>query len=118
MIGVVMRAYMYFLGRWICVPLEECGERHLYLATSGRFPARVKGGDVGNGVNLGEGVDVARGTDGEVGSGVYSVGWDGESASIKVQGLLAGLRDKGMVGEIWRHAEGEFKRITEQNEGS
>jgi hypothetical protein len=27
--------------------------------------------------------------------------------------LLAGLREKGMVDEVWRHTEGEFKRITE-----
>jgi hypothetical protein len=61
---------------------------------------------------------VARGTTGEVGSGVYSICWDGASASPTVEKLLAGYRDKGMVEEIWRHTESEFKRITEQDEGS
>lgn len=114
-IGVVMRAYIYLLGRWICVPIQESGERHLYFATSARFPP--VSGD-GSGVPLGAGVDVARGTTGEVGSGVYSVEWDGACASFKVQKLLAGYRDKGMVEEIWRHTESEFKRITEQEEDS
>jgi hypothetical protein len=117
-LGVIIRAYIYFLGRWICVPLKESGERHLYLATSSRFPPVSAGGDGGSGVPLGDGVDIARGTTGEVGSGVYSVGWDGESASPAVQKLFAGFRDKGMVEEIWQHTENEFKRITEQNESS
>ena len=116
-LGVVLRAYIYFLGRWICVPIEESGERHLYLATSARFPPASAGSDGGSGVPEGDGIDVAQGTTGEVGSGVYSVQWDGASASPTVHKLLAGYRDKGMVEEIWQHTESEFKRITEQNKG-
>jgi hypothetical protein len=94
------------------IPVEESGERHLFLATSGRFPPRAPGGDgVGNsGVKWGG--QVARGTMGEVGSGVYSVGWDCESASREVERLLVGYRDEGMAEGIWRHAEGEFQRIS------
>jgi len=103
--GVVMRMYFWLAGRWICVPLKECGERHLWLATSGRFPGRGEA----------EGKDGARGSDGVVGSGVYSVGWDGESAGDKVVELLAKYREEGMVERVWEHAEGEFKRITRQN---
>ena len=65
-----------------------------------------------------DGVGMARGTTGEARSRVYSVGWDGESAPPAVQKLLAGFRDKGMVEEIWQHTEKEFRRITEQDEGS
>jgi len=94
----------------VCAEIDETGERHLYLATSARYPPVSGGGGGGGGgrdlaVPLGDGVDVARGTTGEVGSGVYSVGWDGESASPAVWELLAGLRNKGMVEEIWRHTE-------------
>lgn len=115
--GVVLRAYIYFLGRWVCVPIEETGERHLYLATSARYPPVSGGEGRGFAVPLGDGVDVARGTTGGVGSGVYSVGWDGESSFPVVWKLLAGLREKGMVEDVWRHTESEFKRITGQDEG-
>lgn len=98
----------------IFVPLEECGERHLFLATSGRFRA-AEGGC--NGVRVGEGDEVAVGTSGVRASGMYSVGPDCESASAEVLELLAGLREKGMVDEIWRHTEGEFTRVTELSGG-
>ena len=102
------------LRTYVLVPLDESGERHLYLATSARFPA-VKGRC--DGVRLGDGVDVALGTTGEMGSGVYWLGSDCESASPAVRELLAELREKGMVEEVWRHTEGEFKRIIELDEG-
>lgn len=110
-LGVLMRAFVYLAGHWICVPLEECGERQLYLATSARYSSVSAGGEGGEGVPLGDGVDVARGTTGEIGNGIYSVAWDGTSASPTVQKLLASYRDKGMVEEVWRHTESEFDRI-------
>ena len=112
-IGVLMRAFIFVFGYWMCVPIEECGERQLFLATSARYPPAKKGGsDAGSGLRLGDGVDVARGTDGEVGSGVYSVEWDGTSASSKVQKLLAAYRTEGMVEKIKEHTESEFDRVT------
>lgn len=110
--GVVMRTYFGLIGRWICVPIEECGERHLYLATSARYPPLS--GEC-SAVPAGHGVEVAEGTTGKVGSGVYSILWDGESSSSAVKKLLAGYRDDGMVEELWRHTESEFNRITAQN---
>lgn len=111
-LGVVLRALVFLAGRWICIPVEESGERHLFLATSKRFPPRIHA--EGN-----SGVDwqgkVARGTTGEIGAGVYSVGWNCECASLDVEKLLAGYREKGMVEEIWGHAESEFQRITVQD---
>ena len=111
-IGVLMRAFIFVFGYWMYVPIEECGERQLYLATSARYPPAKGGSDSGSGLPLGDGVDVARGTDGEVGRGVYSVEWDGTSASSKVQTLLAGYRDEGMVEKIREHTESEFDRVT------
>ena len=110
--GVFMRAFLFVVGYWVCVPIEECGERQLFLATSARYPPAGVIDDSGSGVRLGDGVDVAKGTTGEVGSGVYSVLWDGTSASTAVQEVLAGYRDKGMVEEIQQHTKGEFDRIT------
>lgn len=100
---------------WLCVPIDECGERKLFLATSARYPPTSVGSDGRSGVPLGGGIDVARGTTGEVGSGIYSVGWNGTSASPTVEKLLAGYWDKGMVEKIWRHTESEFNRITKQD---
>lgn len=100
------------LGTGTFVSLDESGERHLYLATSARFPP-VRGEEV----SLGGAITVALGTTGEIGSGVYSVGSDCESASGAVQELLTGLRENGMVEEVWRHTEGEFRRITELDGG-
>ena len=74
--------------------------------------------DGGSGVPIGDGVDLARGTTGKVGSGVYSVEWDGESASTAVEKLLAGYRSERMVEEIWRHAESIFDRVTRQERSS
>lgn len=92
------------------MPTPEAGERQLFMATSARYPAS-KGGNA-NGVVLPAGVEVARGTDGEVGSGVYSVNFDGETVPAKVEKLLAGLRAEGVVDKLWEHTEEEFLRIT------
>ena len=116
MTGVLMRAYMYIVGYWIYVPIEECGERQLYLATSARYPSASVSNDGSSGIPLRNGMDVASGTAGEIGSGVYSIRSDGTSASPAVQKLLAGYRDKGMVEEIARHTESEFDRITKQKQ--
>ena len=63
-------------------------------------------------MSLNDGVTVARGTDGEKGSGVYSVDLEGESSGPKVQELLANFRTEGVVEKFWDHTEEEFKRIT------
>ncbi|KAI3332430.1 NAD(P)-binding protein [Xylariaceae sp. AK1471] len=94
------------------VPLDESGERQLYMATSARFPPASGVGVAG--VSLGDGYDVALGTSGVVGSGMYSVGANCESASPVVLELLAGMRERGLVQEVWRHTESEFHRIIEE----
>ncbi len=54
---------------------------------------------------------MARGTNGEIGSGVYSVDLEGESSGPKVLELLAGYRKEGVVENFWDHTEAEFERI-------
>jgi hypothetical protein len=109
-----MRIFVFLTGYWLAVPLEECGERHLYFATSARYPAKKDEGGEGFVVELGEGVSVATGTNGEAGSGVYSVQWNGEESRPGVLKVLKGYREEGMVEQIWKHVEGEFERITGQ----
>jgi hypothetical protein len=107
----MLKAVFMVIGPLIYIPNQESGERHLFLATSARYPART-GGNTVPGVPLAGGVAVARGTDGKSGSGVYSVDWDGESAGPKVEELLAKFRKEGMVEKVWKHTEEEYKRIT------
>lgn len=92
------------------VPLDECGERHVFLATSARYPP-ANGSFVA--VISEPRAEVALGSNGQVGSGIYSVGVNCEGPSAVVQEKLAGLRKIGMVDEVWKHTEGEFKRVTE-----
>ncbi|GLA65117.1 hypothetical protein AtubIFM56815_002906 [Aspergillus tubingensis] len=106
---IVWLALLLF-GRWICIPAIESGERHLFVATSAKYPAR----DGDDGVPLSEGLVVARGVDGEVGEGVYSVTSDGESLDNAIE-VLKGLREMGIGEIIWRYTESQFKRITGVN---
>ncbi|KAI1133093.1 NAD(P)-binding protein [Nemania abortiva] len=92
------------------MPLDESGERQLYIATSAMFPP-ADGLDI-VGVPLGHGVEVAVGTSGAAGSGMYSVGADCESASSIVIELLGNMRRDGLVQEVRRHTDSEFRRIT------
>lgn len=48
---------------------------------------------------------VARGIYGKAGSGVYSLGWGGESTLEKMEKLLTKYRDEGMVGKVWEDLE-------------
>jgi hypothetical protein len=108
--GLAMRVWIFLVGWWVLVPIEEYGERHLYLATSGRYPP-VKRGGAAVPLQIGDGV--ARETTGWAGgSGVYSVQWNGESASPAVEKLLDGYRNKGIVEDVLNHLESEFKQIT------
>ncbi|KAG4440942.1 hypothetical protein IFR05_003571 [Cadophora sp. M221] len=111
-ISVFLRAFIFLFGWYVCVPLEECGERHLFMATSLRYAPKL--GEGADGVKLGSG-DVFNGSDGEVGSGVYSVKSDCESASAASLKLLAKYRSQGLVEDVWKHIDGEFKRISEEN---
>jgi hypothetical protein len=78
---------------------------------SSPYPAETNG-YAAAGVPLAGGVEVIKGTSGEIGSGVYSVNWDGESSGPKVEELLAKFRKEGMVEKVWKDTEEEFKRIT------
>jgi NAD(P)-dependent dehydrogenase (short-subunit alcohol dehydrogenase family) len=111
MVMTIMKALFKVIGPLIYIPKEQSGERHLYLATSARYPARTEGKEV-VGVLLQGGIDVARGTDGKSGSGVYSVDEVCESAGHQVEVLLAGLRKDGSLEKIWKQIESDFARIT------
>jgi hypothetical protein len=91
------------------ITAEESGERHVYLLTSPRYPAAE---GMENKASLGGESEVILGTDGKVGSGVYSIVFEGESASAETLVFLARLRKEGMVERVWEHTEDEFARVT------
>ncbi|OCK85543.1 NAD(P)-binding protein [Lepidopterella palustris CBS 459.81] len=101
----VFKAFLWLSERWLCVPIEECGERHVFLSTTPRYaPAE--------GSQITAKDSVFRGSDGQTGSGVYSVGWDCESSPSSVETLLATQREDGTADAIWRHTMDQFARIT------
>ena len=106
--GAVVRIGLSLLSLvlWpLTVNIGESGERHLYAATSGAYPA--KGGTEG-GMELGA-EKVKRGSAGEVGSGAYLIGWNGEMrANEKV---LNDLRQKGAGLKIWEHLLSTFESV-------
>ncbi|PVH81641.1 hypothetical protein DL98DRAFT_623718 [Cadophora sp. DSE1049] len=108
--GVVLRAWIFLFGWYVCIPLEECGERHLFLATSARF-APKESGKGADGVKVGSQFIVAKGANGEVGSGVYSVSSDCESGYAASLKFLEEYRSQGLVEDVGNHIEEEFKRI-------
>lgn len=107
----VMKMSMWFgtrVGLPGFVSIQDTGERHVFLATSGAYKAK-EGEELG--VPLLEGLDVKQGIDGIVGGGVYSLDLNGESASLKVEKVVADLREKGVNGLIQKHTLGEIDRI-------
>jgi hypothetical protein len=61
----------YLLEPFLQVPPDECGERHMFLATSAVFKP-AQGSVEAAGVLVPEGEGPVIGTDGETGSGAYS----------------------------------------------
>lgn len=92
------------------IPIEETGERQLYLATSARFPPRDGSG--AEGVALGEGVTASVGFDGTPAGGVYSVDYEAEGPDQKVEEILLNYKKSGMGDKVWGHTQEEFVRIT------
>lgn len=107
--GRVLTGILKRVLRPFMVPVEECGERHLFLGTSGRFPPLVQRGRVEEGGLDG---DVAVGSDGVKGGGCYWVNWDGEV--FGPNGKLERTRDEGAVERVVKHTEEVFRRVCEE----
>ena len=91
---------------------DECGERHTFLCLSRMYPPRRRRSGDNDNEEEGDGLEVAaaRGVDGVVGSGLYSVDEFGEPVPEVVE-ALRGYREEGMAERVWGHVEGEFVRI-------
>ena len=92
------------LSPWT-VGIEESGERHLFAATSAAYPPRA-GQKCGVGVREGE---VKKGSAGQVGSGAYLIGSDGDvRANEKV---LKEMRSQDAGAKVWEHTMEMFERV-------
>ncbi len=106
-----VKAVSAIMGPFFRTPLVDCGDFHVFLATSARYPASMSE-DAASVVPLAGGVTIARGTDGKSGSGIYSINQYRKSAEPKVEELLAQFRREKMAEKVWGHIEDEFDRIT------
>ena len=101
----------YLASPFISISPAESGERHLFLATSARYAPSQ--GDAGvAGVPASGDVAVAKGSDGKMGSGVYTVNERCESGGPLVDGILAKMREDGTAQKVWDHIEADIIRIT------
>ncbi|KAF9242224.1 hypothetical protein DTO012A7_8856 [Penicillium roqueforti] len=100
-VGRVLSSVLGTLLSPFIVPIQESGERHLFAATSGRFPPKAEGAKM-------EG-DVAVGSDGTKGSGCYWVNWDGEVFPANKK--LGRTRGEGAVEKVLQHTDDAFKQI-------
>jgi len=101
--GVVLtalKAVVRIFGSLFYMPAEEAGDRHVFLSTSARYSAGEKDEAAGVPLSVAPDLSIARGTDGKLASGVYSINASGESAGEKVEDALASLRSRGMTGKV------------------
>ena len=90
---------------------EECAERHVFMATSARYAPREGGSSVA-GVPVEGDLAVARGSNGKVGSGMYTLDVKCESSPAKVEQLLDTFRNDGTADKVWAHIKGDIIKVT------
>ena len=93
------------------VPLEESGERHLFLGTSSRYaPVTLDGVPLGRGVPVSAALRVAISSHGRVGGGVYTVDSFGLVGGSSVQAILAEAREQGLPAMVWEVLREDLER--------
>ncbi|KAF3762443.1 NAD(P)-binding protein [Cryphonectria parasitica EP155] len=102
---VVNRLLIPTIGRVLFFSSEEAGERLVYTAFSPSFGT----GEGAAAATAGKEVALALGSDGKVGSGVYTVN-DKQEAVTNAQ-VLDKLRSEGLDAKILEHTREEIKRV-------
>ncbi|KAF7712872.1 Uncharacterized protein PECH_001845 [Penicillium ucsense] len=102
--GRFLSALMTPILKPFMVPLEESGERHLYAATSPRYPPKIEG--------MTPKEDACLGSDGTKGSGCYWVSWDGEEFPVNKKMEIT--RQQDAAERVLQHTEEVFNQICEQ----
>lgn len=100
-------AAVYNYGVWpmmwpFSVNLEESGKRHLFHSTSARYPANTAlAASKSQGTAVPEGLQLAMGSNGTVGSGAYLMNWRGETSAAGRK--MQRLREQGVAKKVWEH---------------
>ncbi|CZS93630.1 uncharacterized protein RAG0_03820 [Rhynchosporium agropyri] len=97
-IGVVLRAWLFFF----------------WVVDFARYAPKLSGKGA-DGVRVEEG-EIAEGSNGKLGSGVYSLSSDFESGSAASRKYLAEYRARGLVEDVWKQIDGEIRRIARNRE--
>lgn len=105
---VMFRILNPLIGKLVSVPPTESGARMISLASS-RYPPRPSDSSD----KSQEQKDAALGTDGKPGSGVYALGWKGETA-IKHQAYEKFDKSE-MRKKVWAHTTKAFEEIEAGN---
>lgn len=103
------RAASRFLLPLVQMPSQDAGDRHVYLATSARYPAKKEPDSI-RGVPLSSGVQIILGTRND--AGVYSLFLDGEALKKPAYDTLSKYRDDGTLEKVWSMIEKDSVRIT------
>jgi NAD(P)-dependent dehydrogenase (short-subunit alcohol dehydrogenase family) len=95
-------AAVYNYGMWpmmypFSVNIDESGERHLFHSTSPRYSAKSQAQNA----PLPDGLKVAVGSNGTVGSGAYLMNWKGETSAGGKK--MQSLRAQGAAQKVWEH---------------
>ncbi|KAE8369985.1 hypothetical protein BDV27DRAFT_140882 [Aspergillus caelatus] len=85
------------------IPFEESGERHLYAATSPRFPSRAY---------RDSSADAAEGSDGRSGSGFYRL--NAQGSPYKPSKIMETYRAGGTRSLIWDHTLSVFAQVRDE----
>ena len=97
------------LMKMVTAGLEEVGARQLFHATSARYPPKEVMKEGSKGVELPNGVEVAKGEDWELGSGCYLLGPQGETVGDRK--LLEEFRKRDAGSKVWEHTLEVFERV-------
>ena len=110
MVNLVLRTIFVVIGPFIYIPNDESGDRHVFIATSERYPAASGKESVAH-VGLEKGVTISRGTDAVEGSGMYTTDQVCEASGSGVEEMLARMREEHAPAKVWEHTEAEFMRM-------
>ncbi|CAG8076718.1 unnamed protein product [Penicillium olsonii] len=99
-----MKALIVLAKQWE-ISFEESGERHLYAATSPRFPPHAYKDSAS---------DAAEGSDGRIGSGSYRLSSQG--SPYKPSKIMERYRVDGVRSMIWDHTLGVFAQVRGRQE--